>query len=258
MLDNLTVTNKTLKEIKAAVGGTLLADEEAFVMSDADIKDYVIAPALETFLTYFPIVKELTVPMSGGPELKSINAPEGTLGVLRQQFIPNSSSVNNLSDPMQSGIFFGNPFASSFNVLSVGSGVGVASRGTPYDYGAASYMYQNRFMQKSIEASNKAYYIRYDEKDNKLTLKTSIAGYFYIRFALVDQDVDYCLGTRRRQTFIRYAQGLLKTRYADIFELSRTELPNSFDADTLRSKGEEAMEKELEYWRESAQVAGMC
>lgn len=256
-IDNILVSDRFISEIKKVIGYPVINEEFSSILSDDDIKSLVIAPTLETFYTFFPIKQPMEISVSGGELLNEIQCPENTLGLVRAQFVSQSSTIQ--GNLMQTGSFYGNPFFSASQVLSQGASAfsaGAGRFGTPFKYSFETSTYQRKFYTESIEGSNKAYRINYNENSNTLEVKSSIAGIFYIELALWSNDTDL-IPMRRRQYVIKYAQGLLLQHFSGILKLSEADLPSSLDADFLNDKGNELLEEVLTYWREASSFQTM-
>src|SRR5271157_5707296 len=107
-IEDIKIAEKSLTEIKSSVGGTLLSDEMQFLISDNDVMNYVVAPTLETFFNYFPIIVEFNQYTNASADLPiPFEAPPRTLGILRQQFLSLSSSIPN-----------GDPSTNSFGIYA--------------------------------------------------------------------------------------------------------------------------------------------
>lgn len=259
-IEEVKISDKSLMEIKSSVGGTLLSEELMDFMPDDDILKYVVAPTMEKFFNYFPIIVEFQQYNTASSSLPiEVEAPERTLGILRQQFVSLSSSIPSGDASVNSFGIYDNPFASANALMSSnGAYPGGSSRyGTPYDYGSSQNIYQARLFQKSLESSNKSYFVRYDELKNKLYLKSDTSGRFYIQFATWNNDFENSIPLRLRQSVMSYAQGLLRVKFAQILSLSRSELPSEIDTAELKDEGKDMMEKELTYWNEASTIATM-
>jgi hypothetical protein len=255
-IENITISDKSLMEIKATVGGTLLSDEIEYLIEDQQILDYVVAPTLEKFFLYFPILVDFEIYNTASSDLPlEYDAPPRTLGIMRSQFIPLSSSIPNGDPSINSFGIYANPFASANGVLSINGSYGTSSYSTPYDYGNSNFIYLNRQFQKSLESMNKAYYVRYDELKNKIYLKSDISGRFYLALGTYNDNFESSVPLRLRQSVIQYAQGLYRMRLADFLALNRDGLPFGIDLDELRTRGSELMEKELTYWSQASSIA---
>lgn len=251
-IDNILVSDQFINEIKKVIGYPVVNEEFSTIVSDDDIKSLIIGPTLETFYTYFPIKQSLEISVSGGELLSEIECPQTTLGLVRAQFVSQSSTIQ--GNLMQTGSFYGNPFFSASQVLSQGSSAfsaGSGRFGTSFKYSFETSTYQRKFYTESIEGSNKAYRIHYNENNNTLEVKSSIAGIFYIELALWSNDTDL-IPMRRRQNVIKYAQGLLLQHFAGILKMTEADLPSSLDADFLNEKGNTLLEEVLTYWREAS------
>lgn len=250
MIENIEVSEKTLNEIKTIIGYPIINEEFSFIMDDDAIKNYAIAPAMETFFTYFPVITPIEYVVTGGDTVFEVDVPDNTLGIMRQQFVSQSVAAQGAS-LLQQGMFYGNPFYSGSQVISKGSyGLG-GNFGTPFGYGKELFTYQNKFYNKSLEASNKAYYVKFDEVNNKILCKSSIPGVFYFEVGTATNDVEE-IPLRRRQAFIKYAQGMLAQKFVDILSLSESDLPSVLDKDALADKAERYIEESLTYFREAS------
>ena len=254
-IENIQISEKSFNEIRTVLGFPVIDTEFETIMSNDDIKNYSIAPALETYFTYFPIPFPISIPVTGSSALQQYDAPENTLGIIREQFVPQSSTIGGGS-LMQQGMFYGNPFYSSSQVISKGSyGLG-GNFGTPFGYGKELFTYQNKFYNKSLEASNKVYYVKFDDENNQILFKANIPGTFYFEIATFSNDVDK-IPIRKRQKFIQYAQGLLLKRFSSILALGESDLPSSLDVDYLNSEGDRLIELAEEYFREASSIPVM-
>lgn len=249
-ISNIKISEKTFNEIKSVLGYPVITSEFDDIMTPEHIKEYAIAPAMETYFTYFPVIHSMEYPASGSSALETIEAPDNTLGLLKYQFIPQSSSSGG-ANLMQQGMFYGNPFYTSSQVVSKGSyGLG-GSFGTPFGYEKELFTYQNRFYNKSLESSNKVVFIRYDDNTNSVELKSNLPGVFHIELALFSNDVEV-IPIRKRQKFIEYAQGKLLKKFANILKISESDLPSSLDSDYLNDEGDRLIEQAEEYFREAS------
>ncbi len=245
-IENITVSEKDLGEVKLVIGYPVIDQEFAHVMTDEQIKDYAIAPALQEFYTYFPMVIPKEVPVSSNG-LVEVACEENVIGIYKQYFTALSSTLG--SNMMNQGLFLGNPFASASQINY--SSANSRGYGTPYNYDFSLFSYQNRFLSESMEASNSGYYIDYNEIENTLKVKSLVSGTFYIELAAVGNDVSK-VPFRLKQSFIKYAQSLLLDRFASILGMSESDLPSSIDVDALREKSTTLKEEVLLYWREAS------
>lgn len=257
-IENVSISDKSLEEIKSAIGWTLLSKELTYLIEDNDIKNYVVAPTLETYYNYFPIISEFSQYCTASSDLPlPYEAPKNTLGVIRQQFVPISSGIPNGDPSTNTFGIYANPWASQSSVYSAnGAWPGGAARyGTPYDYGNNNNIYQSKFFQKSLEQVNKAYFIRYDALSNTIYLKSDTSGRFYIQFATFNPSWEDGVILRQRQYAIKYAQGLFLTKMGQVLSLTRSELPSEIDASSLKDEGKEMMDDVLQYWRDVSTIA---
>lgn len=249
-IENIQVSEKTLNEIKTALGYPVIDAELEDILSEQHIKEYVLGPSLETFFTYFPIRFQISIPVTGANAVQEYDAPINTLGLFKYQFVPQSSTIGG-SNMMQQGMFYGNPFYSSSQVISRGSyGLG-GNFGTPFGYEKELFTYQNRFYNKSIESSNKVVFIQYNDNTRKLEYKANIPGVFSVELATYSSIVED-IPLRYRQKFLQYAKGKLLTNFANIMKLSESDLPSNIDADYLEDKGNTWIEEAETYFREAS------
>jgi len=249
-ITDVQIDDKTLKEIKKVIGYPIIDEEFSSILNDIDIIDYCVAPSLETYYTFFPQREELSLVVTGGSDIVEIACPENTLGLVRQQFVSQSSTVGGLGNLSQ-GSFYANPFYTASQVT--GQGFSGGSFGTPFRYGSDTIVYQQKFYNESVEGSNKAYYVKYDENTNTLKLKSTIGGTFFIELATFTNDVSK-IPLRKRQSFVKHTQALLLEHFANILKLSESELPSSLDSDAMIDKSEKFLEEVLTYWRESSTI----
>lgn len=254
-ISNINISDRTLNEIKKAIGFPVIQDEFSFIMTEEQIKELVIAPALETFYTYFPLMSSMSIASTGSEAVAEADAPENTIFLMRRQFVPQSSALGGAS-LLQQGMFYGNPFYSASQVLSRGSYGSGGNYGTPFSYGNDLNTYQRRFYSESVESSNKVYYIKFDEQTNKVSYKSSIPGTFYFEFGLWSNDTEK-IPMHRRQAFIKYAQGLLMKEFANILSFTESDLPVSIDKDYLSDQADKKMEESLQYFREASFIPVM-
>jgi len=246
-LENIQISEKDLNTVKKIIGFPVITNEFDYLITEEHIKDYSIAPALHEFYRWFPmkLAKEYTVTSNG---LITEPCPEMCIGLVTQQFVPNSSA-SGMGSLLSNGVFPGNPFATA-NQISIFT-QNSRNYGTPYSYENNLFTYQQRFLQESIEASNSGYYVDYNEVENTITLKSLINGVFYIEFAIVGNDVNK-IPFRLMPSFIKYSQSLLLENLANILGLSETELPSAIDVDRLIDKSDKLKEEVLPYWREAS------
>lgn len=246
-IENIEISEKDFNEIKKCIGYPVITDEFNYIITDEQIKEYSIAPALNEFYRWFPIIIQKAIPVSGGA-LIEYECEDTVVGIFKNQFVPATSSYGT-AQTMINGLFLMNPFASA-NQVSYPS-QNTRGFGTPYNYDFSQFAYQNRFLTESQEAMNSGQFVYYDEINNKIQLKSLLSGVFYLELASVSNSVNK-IPFRLRPSFIKYAQSLLLENFAFILGLSETELPSSIDIDTLREKSDNYKEEVLTYWREAS------
>jgi hypothetical protein len=256
-IGNILVSDRTLNEIKMAIGYPVIKDEFKFIMDDDQIKELVIAPSLETYFQYFPILERIVINIGGGMSTGEYPTPTETLGVIRSQFVPQTNTIfSNLNN----NNFYANPFATANSVLSIGgrggSGGGYGRFGTPNTYGSDLFNYQNRFLVDAQEAMNRVWYLQYDEQQNKVFYKSVTPGTFYFELAKWSRDVE-TVPIQKRQSFINYTRGMLKKSFANILGMTEGDLPVSIDVDNLNDEGDRLIENEINYWREASSIPMM-
>jgi hypothetical protein len=233
------------------------------IITKEQISELILEPALEDYYKFFPKRIPLELSVGGSPAINSYLIPNTitssgvVIGVINVKFVSQSSAVVGTSTQMMDGIFYGNPFASAFNVNSVGgNSMGVGSYGTPFGYGFESIQYLKKFYAKSVESSNKVYWYNFDRYTNTLKYKSNIAGKFYFELGVTDSNIDNIQFDKKR-SFIKYCKGLLKIQVAETLSLIELDLPATLNSDALQDKGEELVKEQLTYWAESSSIIGM-
>lgn len=260
-IDNVLISERDYNNILTAIGYPVIDTETlSYLITEDQIKDLVIAPALETFFQFFPKRTPISISAAGTTGVQEIkeNIPSNAFGIVSLQFVSQSASSLGVS-VMDAGLFYQNPFFTSSQIYSMGSGGGVggtAVYGVPFSYGFETQRFQKLFYAKSLEASTKAYWYRFDPATKTLFLKSNLAGNFYVDFACLENNVDN-IDFTKKQSFLRYCKGALKLQIADTLSLVETELPVQLNKDLLKEDGNSLIEKELQYWQEASTIPAM-
>lgn len=236
---NLQVSDDFLKDVKEALGYPVLDEEISEVYSDENIKELVIGDALETFFNYFPLVKTLTLHMSGSGKVE-IDAPENMLGIVHYTLVDGTTADDiNLNS--------GNPFYTAKQVVISQSMM--SNYGSPFNYHGSTYSrYQQQFLNKSMKQLGKVFAVYFDEASNKIIAQSSQAGVMSIQIGLYSENLDD-IPKRLRPHLMNYCQGTLKIKFAQILELMNSDLPLSFDKEAIKESGQEMMEAEEEWFK---------
>jgi len=260
-IDNLQISDKDYNFILTAIGYPVIDEETLnYLITKEDVEELVITPALETFHQYFPKRVPLVFQSTGTSSVltkTSAELPKNAFGILSAQFVTQSASSLGIG-AMDSGVFYQNPFYSNAQVYSSGGGSigGMSMFGVPFGYGFETQRFQKMFYAKSLEASTKVYWYRYDPSTRSLSYKSNLIGNFYIDFATLDENIDNIDFTKKR-SFLRYCQGALKVQIANTLALVDTQLPVQLNKELLKTDGDDLMEKEVNYWQEASTIPTM-
>jgi len=259
-IDNIIISDKDYFNILKAIGYPVITEDTlSYLMTKEQIIDLVIEPSLETYYTHFPKRVPLSINSSGSNAIIALTTtdgvPENSFGVARAQFIPQSAAQPGLN-PMDNSVFYQNPFYSASQVFSTnGMMGGPGMYGTPFGYGFETIRYQRMFYTKSLESSNKVYWYKFDVAAKTLYTKSNIGGSFYFELACVDSNIDN-IDFIKKQSFLNYCKGMLKTQISEILGLVEMDLPIQLDATRLKEDGDKLIEDNLLYWRESSSIFG--
>lgn len=237
-------TEAFLNSVKQGIGYPIITDEFSFAFKDTDIINLIISPCLETFHNFFPKQKIIDISVGGGVE-GFIDAPDNTLGIIHYDFVDNTSGASNLNS--------GNPF---FTASQVSSFTSSYNYGTPFSYGKNLHSYQNVFYNKSMKQMNKVFYVKYNEDEDKIYYKSTLSGILNIIVGVYDPVVAN-IPKRLQRHFGNYCIGTLMCRFAEIMNLTDTDLPLAINTDDLRDNGIDKIEVEMEYFRNNSTYAIM-
>jgi len=250
MITNIFISDNSLNQIKKGFGYPLLKSESEFLISEEDLKTYVIAPAMEEWFRYFPILQDEAFSISGGSTL-SVDMPENFFGIVDVKFIQQTSS--------NAGGVSLNPFITQSNIVRSGSSVGGGRGmyGTPFDYGYSSIQYDRRYVYSMQINKNKVWRYTPNYQENTVELYSSVTGNMDILWGLYSNDFDNMAPPHKRQELINYCRAVFKYDIGNIIGLQDSELPSTIDFDTLRTQGEDEIERLRNKWAEETQFALM-
>ena len=239
-LNNFSVSDNFLSQVKESIGYPLVDNETlSELFTDDWIKINICGREAEVFFTYFPLVKNIGVQVSGTQEV-SVDAPSNCLGVVHSAFVENGNGNLNLMS--------GNPFYTS-TITSISSST-MRNYGTPFDYN--SYMFsssQQQFFNKALQNSNKAFYAYYDEIGDRIVVKSTLVGTVSVDVGCYAESVDE-IPRRLRVRYLNLCQYSLAMRFAEILKMQNSDLPLSIDTDAIFDLNSERY-KDLVEWMET-------
>jgi hypothetical protein len=248
MIENILISDKSLNEIKMGFGYPVIDGEGDYLFNDVQIKDYVIAPALETYFNYFPI-KEIETFTIGSQSSTTISLPDQFFGIVDQKFIPQSSTQSMITGPT------GNAFYTESLITNRGYGMG--RFGTPFNFGYAKNTYLRKFYNDSVQNYNKIWYTKIDYENSELYMYASIPGKIDITWGLYTNDFDNATPLRKRQELISFCRSLYKKKIGEIISLQNSGLPEQIDFDRLIDSAEEEIERLKTKWADEGRVTVM-
>lgn len=237
-------TENFLNTVKQGIGYPIITDEFSFAYTDDDIINLIISPCLETFHNFFPKQQTLNLSVGGGSEEMSIDAPENTIGIIHYYLIDGGGSGNLNS---------GNPF---YTATQVSQYVSSWNYGTPFSYGKNLHIYQDKFYRQSMQQMNKVFYVKYDEDNEKILYKSSTSGMLSVIVGVYDPVVAN-IPKRLQRHFTTYCMGSLMVRFAEVMNLTDTDLPLAINIDDLRDNGQDKIDAEMEWFRNNSTYALM-
>ena len=244
-ISNPTVSEDFLNSVKEALGYPVVDEEISDIYSDENIKNLVIANAMEYFFNFFPIVKILQTPVSSNGKVE-LDAPENTLGIVHYALIDgNGSGGTDLNT--------GNPFYTATLVASTQTRL--ANYGSPFNYNNSEYSrYQQQFYADSMRKVNgRSFAVYYNEATDKIEVQSVNSGTMSIKVGCYSEDVDD-IPKRLRPHFRNYCQGLLKVKFAHILQMMNSDLPLEFDKDAILESGSDLLEKEEEWYKANSTI----
>lgn len=244
-IENVIVSDKFLLGVKEALGYPIVDNEVInSIYTDDNIKDIVIANALEKFYNYFPIVNEINFDISAQTEL-SVNAPENTLGIIQYTFVDSIAKSN-------ANLISGNPFYTQSQLSSSNSMR--SGYGTPFNYNNSIFSsYQQNFYNNAVSNMSKMYYVKYNDLQNTFDMKSNTSGCFNIRVGCYSENVDD-IPKRLKTTFQSLCRAFLKIKFASTLLMMNSDLPLEFDRDTILDEGKEELEEIEEYMIENSTI----
>jgi hypothetical protein len=254
-IQNVIISEYDLNSIKMGFGFPVIQNEAQNLMTDDQIKSYVIAPALEIFFSYFPIesFQDITV---GGYGVTTVDYPSNFVCVADCRFIPQVASIGggyryNISD---------NPFFSASQVVSKGGGASVFGGGmfgSPFNYGYKNTYFERRMAADSADNMNRVWKATQKDSIKKLELYNSIPGVISITWGLYTENFEDACQLHRRSDLISLCRNMYKQQLGNILTLQNQELPTSIDAEALKSEAYDEIEKLREKWSDQVKVISL-
>ncbi len=236
-IDNFNVTDDFLAQVKESIGYPMIDNDTlSEIFTDEFIKDKICGREAETFFNFFPFVKNIGIMVSGTSEV-SVDAPENCLGIVHTAFTESGGGSGNLMS--------GNPFYTS-SITSISSST-MRNYGTPFDW--SSYFFsssQQKFFNNALNNSNKSFYAYYDELNNKIVVKSTLIGTVSVDVGCYADSTD-SIPKRLRIKFLELCQSALGMKFASILKLQNSDLPLSFDTDTIFDENKDKHDELLEW-----------
>lgn len=243
MIDNISITEKSLNEIKMGFGYPIIDEESSYLLDDQQIKDYIIAPALEHFFNYFPITSNQSIKLSTGAK-STVALPENFFGVLDKRFVPESAgSASSVNGPT------GNPFYTQSLITNQGGGYrGDGVFGTPFNFGFSKNTYIKKSYNDALQNNNRVWYSEIDYENNQFIVYASMAGQIDVVWALYTNDFDEACPLRKRQELISFVRSLYKKHIGNMASLQNSGLPEQIDFDRLITDSDDEIERLKTKW----------
>lgn len=239
-IENFTVSDDFLSQVKESIGYPLVEDDTiSELFTDDWIKNNICGREAETFFTYFPLVTNIGVNVSGTSEV-SVDAPINCLGIVHSAFVESGGGNGNLMS--------GNPFYTS-TITSISSST-MRNYGTPFDYN--SYMFsssQQRFFNNALQNSGKSFYAYYDELNDKIIVKSTLVGTVSVDCGCYAESVD-AIPRRLRVRYLNLCQYAFAISFASILKMQNTDLPLSIDYDSIYDSNKDKYD-ELREWMQN-------
>jgi len=251
-IENVIISDYDLNSIKMGFGYPVITNEADGLMTDDQIKSYIIAPALEIFFSYFPLIEYQDI-IVGGQSSFQIDYPNNYICVADCRFIPQSASIGggnryNISD---------NPFYSASQVISKGGGAsmfGGGMFGTPYNYGYRNTYFERRMAADSADNMNRVWRATQKDTVKKLELYSSIPGVISIQWGIYTETFSDACRLEQRSDLIALCKAMYKYQLGEILTLQEQELPTQIDGQVLKDDGNEMIEKLREKWSDQARL----
>lgn len=230
-----------LNDVLEALGYPIVTKDIIFGFLPQDyILSNIIGDGLEKFFTYFPIVKNITLPASSTES--EVESPiENVLGIVH--YYENSKENTNVN------LNSGNPFYTSSQVTISSSR---QNWGTPFNYNGGTFtQFQRKFYEDSVKnlAGGKQYYCKYDETTNKFIVRSKLNSNLYVQVGCFSNNVDD-VPKNKRQKFLNLCEGLLMMKFARTVKLMDSDLPLEINHDDLYDEGKDLLE-ETEEWMQN-------
>jgi len=233
-IENIIISDNSLKLIKLGFGYPVIDSEASYLFTDDQIKELIIAPALEEFFTFFPIRVTETKRTAPGTSV-TVSFPENFIGLTHYSFVPYASSSSLSVTPT------GNPFYTQSLVSSFGAGYG--KFGTPFNFGYDLNRYQRKAYYDSLDNANRVWFAEPDYENEELKLYASTAGTFNIVWGLYNNDFDSACPLRKRQELISFTRAKYKRQIGDIIGLGNSGLPTEMDFQKLIDDADAEIER---------------
>ncbi len=242
IIENIIIDDKVKNRILTAIGYPVLNFSDfGESYTDDTLKEFVLAPALETYYTYYPEIIPYQVNLSTRNNFE-IDFPDDQ--------IYNAINIRLNTVTNSTGSLTGNAFVDNANLIN-NSGYGnLRKYGTKNSYGFETANYTRQ--QQRIYQANRVKDLNYnvDVKEKKITGYSTISGILSIDFVKYNNDFAY-IPLIHMQEVIELCQAELQIFIGSLLSLQTDELPNQLDGDELLDKGMSKKEEIIEIWREA-------
>ena len=240
-MSEITIPNNIYYRILTEAGFPIITVTDLSLTED-QVKDYFIYPAMQEYFRWFPLVLEEQHTI--GASTFSYDFPRTTtFGITDARIVTSRFTGVVPTD---------NPLINAENI-AVGSGMYSGSYGTRYNYGFQETRITKDMERQSVIDYRKAFRIRVNPNNRTLTGYSNITGKLSISWADYSDDWTDIAFTREEEV-IKLASSNLLSYLGMLRNQDTSDLPTSLNGDDFTSRADKLKEDITGRWREFTKI----
>lgn len=257
---DIKIPNLFFKHVLKGAGYPVVTEEEIYPLYPKEDLCELLEECLEEWQRFFPKVVQIELGGSANESVIDCPVPH-CLGILHYEESSSGNdgiSLGGINYQVDTGMQ-----QMSRAILSAGRAITTtglftkATYGTPFRYNEneldGSLKYQQAMLSKSAENVGKDCYVFFDETTNKIHYKSAQGKTLYVDLAVYDNDISHIVHYHRK--FEDYCRYKFQYEFAHPLTIMNTDLPLSFNADTMCDEAKEELEKFEQFFSENSQYA---
>ena len=236
-IDTVVLTDNEYEEILVAIGFPFFKAAE-MEYTKPQVITFCAKPALREYYRWNP--KKLLQQTQVADSFTVAFPNDTVVDVLDARFSSVTDSVGATAT--------GNPFVDSYTIKQGSAWGGHGLYGTPYDYDSSNARRMEFSVRQSKSELGRAIKIEVDTYARTITGYVNVLGQLSITWATWDNIFSH-IPFKDKTNVIEYAQSILLRNYVMLMSQMDSDVPNSFNYQSLMNESERLRDKVMEIWK---------